>query len=862
MRRHWQHLLFAAFLLPAAIAAAPAEKIGISPKLPGWRFSNGPEFPGASGSANYSGGGIMLDGDFSRGGNYVGVFHEVSNPDFNELRFRIKASVEQLAVRFRDSKGQVHQHFISVGLDSPGWIELAVPVAGSPRHHWGGANDGILRGPVTEIGFVVHKDHFDRPKGRAAIRDVRLCRSDTPPQVPLDIAKFDASKATVNGQASIRKEKDALIIEIPGGQSFTWPGVNLKPQNGGSYFDLSGGSVLAMDVTNLAGYPATFRCQIENLGADGREFCVKGGRGFEAGETATMRIRFYRDGIAPDDVVFEGVLNPFEGLRGANNLDVKKVTNIMLFEHSPARDLKFAVRNIRLEEPWKGVSDAVRSAKTFYPAIDVYGQYKHKEWNGKTHSDAELAAAFEAEKRDLAAHPAIAGLNRFGGWADGPSFEATGSFRTLKHDGKWYLVDPEGKLFFSHGIDQFSGSETTGFELREHYFENLPQKSDPETRGLWGTSNPAPGKNFYRLKNLRPAVFNYYGRNLKRKYGDDWRNIHRRLMHDRAASWGINTLGNWSWGDYARVGRTPYCLQAYSDGPVIKGHTGTWQHFEDVFDPKFEESIVSNLSRGWKFAAGDPMCIGAFVDNEHRWGNETALAEAVLRSPADQAAKQEFRRRLEKRYGDIAGLNAAWKSSYASWDAFAAETALPDPDAAKDDLKAFNDALIERYFEGCRAAVKRVLPGKLYLGCRFAGVPRAELVKTAAKYCDLLSFNLYQYSVADFKLPDGIDMPVMIGEFHFGTINNGHSHPGLVACADDAERGEAYRHYLKSVLRHPNFVGCHYYRMIDEHPAGRTLDNENMGVGFLDICDRPCPEMVRAARDIAGEMYDIRANRQ
>ena len=168
MRRHWQHLLFAAFLLPAAIAAAPAEKIGISPKLPGWRFSNGPEFPGASGSANYSGGGIMLDGDFSRGGNYVGVFHEVSNPDFNELRFRIKASVEQLAVRFRDSKGQVHQHFISVGLDSPGWIELAVPVAGSPRHHWGGANDGILRGPVTEIGFVVHKDHFDRPKGRAA----------------------------------------------------------------------------------------------------------------------------------------------------------------------------------------------------------------------------------------------------------------------------------------------------------------------------------------------------------------------------------------------------------------------------------------------------------------------------------------------------------------------------------------------------------------------------------------------------------------------------------------------------------------------------------------------------------------------
>ena len=42
----------------------------------------------------------------------------------------------------------------------------------------------------------------------------------------------------------------------------------------------------------------------------------------------------------------------------------------------------------------------------------------------------------------------------------------------------------------------------------------------------------------------------------------------------------------------------------------------------------------------------------------------------------------------------------------------------------------------------------------------------------------------------------------------------------------------------------------------------RSQDNENIGFGFLDICDRPCPEMVRAARDIAGEMYDIRANRQ
>ncbi len=176
-------------------------------------------------------------------------------------------------------------------------------------------------------------------------------------------------------------------------------------------------------------------------------------------------------------------------------------------------------------------------------------------------------------------------------------------------------------------------------------------------------------------------------------------------------------------------------------------------------------------------------------------------------------------------------------------------------------MKAFNTALVERYFEGARAAVRKIFPGKLYLGCRFAGVPREELVRAAAGACDVVSFNLYRYSVADFKLPEGVDKPVIIGEFHFGTIDGGHSHPGLVACASKAECADAYRFYLRTALRHPNFVGCHYYRLIDEHPAGRTMDNENMGVGFLDICDRPYPEMVKAARDVAKEMYTLRSEK-
>lgn len=865
MVKNWKiPVLLSIFLVSQTVGAVrTAERFAIRPRLDGWVFSNGPEYPGAKGTLEYFRGAIELKGDFTGGGDYVAVTHRVEASDFNELRFKVKSSVMQIAVRFRDSQRQVHQHFVSVGLNTDDWIELAVPVVGSPRNHWDGANDGVMRGPVKEISFVVHKIHFAGPKGSALIKDVRLCRNTTPPEIPLNIAKFNPAEAVVNGRASLGKQQGALILEIAGNQPFSWPGVNLKPQNGSSYFDLSGGEVLVMEVTNLMDYPASLRCQIENLGANGSEFCVKGGRGFEPGETATMRIRFYRNGVAPDDVVFEAVQNPFEGLRGANNLDVKKITNIMLFELTPMRDLKFAIRNIRVEEPWRGVSGAVKSAKTFYPAIDVYGQYKHKEWDGKTHNDAELAAARQEEQADLAAHPRPAGWNRFGGWEAGPAFEATGNFYPRKYNGKWWLVDPEGKLFFSHGIDQFGGNEVTGIALREHYFEGLPERDDPASREFWG--NPTPGAGFYRGR--KTLCFDHYSSNLKRKYGRDYRNISRRLFQERAGSWGINTMGNWSWSDYVRLGRTPYVIfgETYRDCPPIRSQLGGPRApFVDVFDPKFEEGIVASLSRRWKAAVNDPMCIGAFVDNERKYGEGTTLAEAVLRSPADQAAKREFRRRLEQKYGDIAKLNAAWKSSYASWDAFLNETALPDLNAAREDLKVFDKAIIDRYFQGCRNAVRRFLPGKLYLGSRFEryeNVPRAEVVAAAAKYCDVLSFNLYCYSVADFRLPDGVDKPVLIGEFHFGTIDNGHANPGITGCADNAERADAYRFYVKTALRHPNFVGCHYYRLIDEHPAGRLIDNENMGIGFVDICDRPYPEMVQAAREIGADMYRIRAGK-
>ncbi len=859
--KFWPTLAWAVLLLPMMALAAADVRLPVSSNLNGWRFSNGPEFPGAAGRIEYQTGSVQLHGDFRGGGDYVAVFHPVDDSvKFNVLKFKIKTRAHQVAVRFRDSEGQVHQHFQALGYAGKDWEEIAVPVEGSSRSRWGGAANGVLRGAVKEIGIVIHRTDSPELEDDTLIRDVRLAyEKPVPAEEPLELAKFDPAKVTVNGEAKITKEGDALIIEIAGPQKFHWPGVNLRPQNGSRYFDLSRGTVLAMEVTNLGAHQIELRAQIENTGANGQEFCVKGGMAFDPGETATFRIRYYRNGIAPDDVRFEAVINPFEGLRGANNLEVAKVTNLMLFDLDPRRPIKVAVRNIRVEEPFRGVSDAVKSAGGFYPAIDKFGQYKHKDWPGKAQNDEDLKRDREAEQADLAAHPAIPGRTIYGGWADGPDFEATGNFYPVKYQEKWYLVDPSGKLFFSLGIDQFSASETTGITLREHYFEGLEPKDGELGKSLWGRGGFAPNRNFYHSKNTRPETYNFLGRNLAHKYGPDWRKQYVDLLNQRAVSWGVNTLANWSWQEFARAGRVPYVIQVYSDAPVVRGHQGVWEHFEDVFDPKFEESIERFLKDRWQFALNDPMCIGAFVDNEHAWGGETGLAEAVVRSPADQIAKLELRKRLEAKYGTVEKLNTAWHSRYASWDDFLQQVELPDLKAADADLRAFNQEMVERYFEGARNGVKRAMSGKLYLGCRFAGKPREELIRVAAKFTDVLSFNIYHYSVADFQLPEGVDCPVMIGEFHFGTIAEGHSHPGLAATADHQDRARAYQRYVDGVLRHPNFVGCHYYRLFDEAPAGRGMDNENMGVGFVSITDRPYPEMVNAIREVSTGMYQRRA---
>jgi len=144
----------------------------------------------------------------------------------------------------------------------------------------------------------------------------------------------------------------------------------------------------------------------------------------------------------------------------------------------------------------------------------------------------------------------------------------------------------------------------------------------------------------------------------------------------------------------------------------------------------------------------------------------------------------------------------------------------------------------------------------MYLGCRFAWV-NDRAARAAAKFCDVVGYNRYRYSVADLTLPEGVDKPIIIGEFHFGALDRGMFHTGLRPTADQNARAAAYADYVRGALENPAIVGTHWFQYGEQATTGRG-DGENYQIGFLDVCDTPYPETIEACRAVGYEMYEMR----
>jgi hypothetical protein len=671
------------------------------------------------------------------------------------------------------------------------------------------------------------------------------------------LVKFQASPAS-NGvlasgsTVSVVKSGNAEVLRVATGHDQSWPGVTLKAPDGD--WNLADFDRLLVDLKNAGTNRVTLFCRVDNPGADGTEHCVTDSLSLEPGRSGILRVMLKR----ASDSQLEGKLFGMRGYPvapgGPGTVDPTKINQLLVFVSKPSADHVFEISQVRAHGRHVPPTAWAADATPFFPFIDTFGQYKHKDWAGKLHSLTELEQRRQTEAKELSDNPAPPDWDRFGGWAAGPQLKATGFFRTEKFQGKWWLVDPDGRLFFSQGIDCVQMRDVTPVAERESWFEDFPGVRPEFQACLVNAAYALKG----HYAGRSPMSFSFGEANLQRKYGENWREVYPDIIHRRLRSWGLNSVGMWSDLSLCLKDHTPYVDSIGSRGVrMIEGSEGYWGKFPDVWDTAFRERLRQAMSGRVGKSVGDPWCLGYFADNEMSWGDENSLALGALHSSPDQPAKQEFANELKEKYSAIENLNAAWGTVHSSWEALLQSTNSPNKKRAYADLTAFYSKTTDQYFRTVREVIKERAPHQLYLGCRFAWVNPLAAV-AAAKFCDVVSYNLYRRGVADFQFNGGTDVPLMIGEFHFGALDRGMFHTGLVAVRDQAERAQTYRDYVTGALRHPNFVGCHWFQYQDEPVTGRGYDEENYQIGFIDVADTPYRETVEACRDVARNMYRVR----
>jgi len=176
--------------------------------------------------------------------------------------------------------------------------------------------------------------------------------------------------------------------------------------------------------------------------------------------------------------------------------------------------------------------------------------------------------------------------------------------------------------------------------------------------------------------------------------------------------------------------------------------------------------------------------------------------------------------------------------------------------------KAFVYSTFTKFLGMVDAAIKKYDPNHLNLGIRYGGSPPDDIIKASKGHFDVFSMNVYGYSINQKtlqKIYDLTGLPIIIGEFHFGTPGRGLA-PGLAQTRNQEERGVAYRYYVENAAANPALIGTHWFQWIDQPSTGRN-DGENYNIGFLDVTDRPYTGLVDAAKETFKRLYEVHSGK-
>ena len=734
---------------------------------------------------------------------------------------------ETLLFSWRDPK-----HFRT--LDQRNWQEFRLIPEKDKADTWGGTiSNRKADFPIRLIRLWLDPVNPERRTGTLFLKELRVQKRRAAGK-GLDLS--GAGVEIADGTVEIKRGKDehGAVFELKiSGRGF--PGIVLTPRH--RLWDLSEYRIIRADVENLSRTEQVefhMRVHSDPPAENAKKRTAYTTTALNPGEKRTVEL-FLPHVERRSGIRFSSPLKGApEGVDKAPNLFTDRISRLTLYTQYPHKTtaggtVRLRISRIRAAVPYRIQQAPLDRPDQFFPFVDEFGQYIHAEWKEKIHSEADLRDRFNRETAELANGKKIKFRNRYGGWANGPKRKNTGFFRTEKYRGKWWFVDPEGCLFLSNGINAIQFFDD--FKVRE--------------------------PRWYRTRTEKGGILDFVRSNLLKKYGGKLFPAVYSRTHERLNQWGLNTIGGWSDASLCKERKTPYTLVVFDWGKAPK-----LGKLYDPFDPEFAEALNRFLnSDKCRWSIGDPFCIGYFVNNEPPFGTRSGYAEEALASAPGTPAKRELERFLTARYRTIEALNRAWNTAFGSWAVFQENRSIPNGKSAKRDLEEFSDRLTEEYFKVCRTAVKKNAPDQLYLGCRFNGQCHPDkpwLFRIAARHCDVLSFNSYSNSVAQYMRDDLPDVPALIGEFSLNVRDRGMFNDHLrTAGISQKDRAEGFLRYWQGVLVHPNLVGAHWFTWVDQPLTGR-FDGENYPFGIVDCTDTPYPELISAMRRIGENMYEYR----
>jgi hypothetical protein len=482
---------------------------------------------------------------------------------------------------------------------------------------------------------------------------------------------------------------------------------------------------------------------------------------------------------------------------------VNQIDSLGVAMRLPIGSPTLQIRNIRLT---MAPQDSILVAG---PLVDEFGQWISADWPGKIKSLDELKSAWSEEERTLQSESSL--ISKYGGFT-GTKAKATGFFHVEKVEGKWWFVDPEGLLFFSTGSNCVGPwSDLSRVKGREYVFAKLP-----------------PADEFAHLDqpDRRRGNPSFYTWNLYRRFGTDWYKKWTELTIHRMKSWGLNTIGNWSDPTLGPKNQKTYVATLRGWG-IENGVMG----MPDIYAPDYKAMVDKAAAKQCVPLKKDPYLLGYFIGNEPPWPDREADLVNVILS------------------GNATPMQAELKKYLASGD-------------SPERRKSFVYETYSKFIDIVCSAIKKYDPNHLNLGFRFGDPPPDEVIAISKKHFDVFSINHYGYTVdleAIQKINELTGLPIIIGEFHFGTPDRGLA-SGLAQVKDHKERGVAYSYYIENSAVHPAVIGLHWFQWIDQPNTGR-FDGENYNIGFLDVTDQPYPDMVQAAKETYKRLLDVHAGR-